>query len=199
MNEQIAKENLQMIRTLMERTAEYRRALAPLMVLAGSCGIIAAIVGFLWQPPFVLYWVGVAIVVMAAGLFLTRQQALKDREPFWSPPTRRVVQTLMPGLVVAAILTVAVWQVGGVGASDLALGWVLLYGCAIHAAGFFAPPRLRVMGWIFIVGGAAGLVLGRLTLASQLELWAHVIMGVFFGLLHLSVGVYLYATAKKID
>ena len=60
-----AAEHLQVIRTLMERTAIYRRALAPVMVMAGSIGTLAAVAGFLWQPPFVVYWTSVALVVMA--------------------------------------------------------------------------------------------------------------------------------------
>ena len=197
MTERLAEENLQVIRTLMERTAIYRRALAQVMVMAGSVGTLAAVAGFLWQPPFVVYWTGVAIVVMATGLFLTRRQALKDGELFWSPPTRRVAQALLPGLVVAAVLTAVGWRTGAVDDQRLVLGWVMLYGCALHAAGFFAPPRLRALGWVFIAGGA--ILLGLVSL-SQVALpgrWAHATMGAFFGLLHLGVGAYLYATAKE--
>ena len=35
-----AEENLQTIRTLMERSAVYRRALAPIMLFAGALGVI---------------------------------------------------------------------------------------------------------------------------------------------------------------
>ena len=34
---------------------------------------------------------------------LTRQQALKDREPFWSPPTKRVTLALVPPLALVSI------------------------------------------------------------------------------------------------
>ena len=40
-----AEENLQTIRTLMERSAVYRRALAPIMLFAGAVGAAAAIIG----------------------------------------------------------------------------------------------------------------------------------------------------------
>jgi len=196
MNEQLAENNLQVIRTLMERTAVYRRALAPVMVMTGSIGTLAALVGFLWQPPFVLYWASVAVVVLVAALVLTRRQALKDGEPFWSPPTRRVVQALLPGLFVAAVVTAALGQHGF--APAVASFWLMLYGCALHAAGFFAPQRLRVLGWVFIAGGAIQIMIlstCRITIPIT-EGWAHVTMGVFFGLLHLGVGAYLYAITK---
>ena len=41
-----AADNLRVIRTLMERSAIYRRALAPLMLLAGSLGTLAAVIGW---------------------------------------------------------------------------------------------------------------------------------------------------------
>ena len=40
-----ASENLQVIRTLMERSAVYRRALAPVMGLVGATGIAAGVLG----------------------------------------------------------------------------------------------------------------------------------------------------------
>ena len=198
MNEQLAENNLQVIRTLMERTAVYRRALAPVMVMAGGIGTLAALAGFLWQPPFVLYWVSVAVVVMVTGLFLTRRQALKDGEQFWSPPTRRVAQALLPGLVIAAVLTAC--QKMSWGAADeesLVPFWMMLYGCALHAAGFFAPQRLRMLGWVFIVGGASLLAIMTFDGVQPQVWWAHATMGVFFGLLHLGVGAYLYGTTKE--
>ena len=40
-----AAENLQVIRTLMERSAVYRRALAPVMLAVGLIGSVAAPIG----------------------------------------------------------------------------------------------------------------------------------------------------------
>ena len=41
-----AAEHLQVIRTLMERSAIYRRALTPIMLLLGSFGVLASIIGW---------------------------------------------------------------------------------------------------------------------------------------------------------
>ncbi len=35
----------------------------------------------------------------------------------------------------------------------LPLIWVVLYGCAFHAAGFFMPRGMRLFGWAFVIGG----------------------------------------------
>ena len=44
-----ATEHLQAIRTLMERAAVYRRALAPVMLLTGVVGLVAAVAGWFLQ------------------------------------------------------------------------------------------------------------------------------------------------------
>src|SRR5882724_10357821 len=99
-----AAEHLQTIRTLMERSAVYRRALAPVMTIVGIIGIVAAAGGYFLNPDslrnFVLYWMGVAVIVVTVAFLLIRKQALKDHEPIWSPPTRRIAQAMLPCLAV---------------------------------------------------------------------------------------------------
>jgi len=52
---------------------------------------------------FCAWWLATAVVAVVAALLLSRRQALKDREPFWSPPTRRVTQALLPPLALASV------------------------------------------------------------------------------------------------
>ncbi len=97
-----AEENLQTIRTLMERSAVYRRALAPIMIFAGLLGVASAALGLLCHldsmRAFDALWLGTAAVVVAGAFLIARRQAIKDQEQFWSPPTRRVGQALLPPL-----------------------------------------------------------------------------------------------------
>jgi len=152
-----AVDNLQTIRTLMERSALYRRALAPIMILAGTIGIAGGLIG--WRchiesnRGFVWLWLGVAALALAGALFLVRRQALKDSEPFWSPPPRRVGQAMLPAFLVGLVLAVFMIVVGGsVEYREwqlfLVVLWSWLYGCAVHAAGFFIPRGVRWLGWI---------------------------------------------------
>ena len=201
MDADFAAERIQVIRTLMERSAVYRRALAPIMVFLGVLGLLASVVGALLQFDralvFTSYWGAVSLLGLFGAYMLARRQALKDREPFWSPPTRRVTQALLPslfaGAVIGAIFTFAL----GTQASfswALPVTWILLYGCAIHAAGFFMPRGFKLLGWLFIMGGTS---LSLSSLAVQVQLpytTSHLIMGVFFGGLHLAYGTYLIAT-----
>ena len=77
----------------------------------------------------------------------------------------------------------------------LPLAWVILYGCAIHAAGFFMPRGMKIFGWALIIGGCAGFAL-RIP-ETTIQVFAHVIMGTFFGALHLAYGIYLYFTEQR--
>jgi hypothetical protein len=204
-----AAEHLQVIRTLMERSAVYRRALAPIMILNGALGVAGALIGTAMgidlPRHFILFWACVAVVAMAGSFLLVRRQALKASEPFWSPPTRRVTQAMLPPLVAGGI-------VGTIGflalpaTQDrfaqmfamlwLPVGWVILYGCAFHAAGFFMPRGMKIFGWAFILGACLILAVGMPKSLRPFD-YGYGIMGFFFGLLHLAYGTYLYFTEKR--
>jgi hypothetical protein len=204
-----AAEHLQVIRTLMERSAIYRRALAPIMIFNGVVGLAAAGMGWALRigtpRGFILFWAAVAGVAVAGSFLLVRRQALKEAEAFWSPPTRRVTQALLPALTAGFVLGALVWWraeslpqdlVPVVAMEWLPAGWVILYGCAFHAAGFFMPRGMRLFGWGFILGGCLVLAAGIPDRLRALD-YAHGVMGVFFGGLHLAYGIYLYFTEPR--
>src|SRR5437762_2776085 len=204
-----AAEHLQVIRTLMERSAVYRRALAPVMILNGALGVIGSMAGLAVEidspRSFIVFWVCVAVLGLAGSFFLVRRQALKASEPFWSPPTRRITQALLPPLVAGAIVAAICFWIAPTAPNGigyvlaqlwLPLGWIVLYGCAFHAAGFFMPRGMRLFGWGFILGGCALFATGIPDHMTRLD-FAHGVMGFFFGLLHLAYGTYLYFTEKR--
>jgi len=195
-----AEENLQTIRTLMERSAVYRRALAPIMLFAGTLGVAGAAAGLYFHldsmRAFGSFWLGTAAVVVCGALLITRRQALKDSEPFWSPPTRRVGQALLPplaaGMVFGGVLVLTV--TGDNLVLLLSVLWALFYGCALHAAGFFMPRGVRWFGWIYLALACGILVY---LAVEQPIVSPHWLMGFFFGVLHLVYGAYLYLTERK--
>ena len=199
-----ASENLQIIRTLMERSAVYRRALAPLTVSIGVTGLIAAVVGHalnLESPrSFVAFWLCVGVTCVLEAFVLVRRQALKDREPLWSSPTRRVTQAIAPPLFAGFVagLPFLMLQTDNLLPIWLLVpGWMVLYGCALHSAGFFMPRGIKLFGWAFILGGCAiAMIVLRLPERPLIDAanWA---MGVCFGGAHLAYGIYLYFTEKR--
>jgi hypothetical protein len=196
MEQNWAAEHLQVIRTLMERSAVYRRALAPLMTFAGVVGTFAALLA--WQlkiegeRAFVSYWSAVSILTLTGAFLLVRRQAISAGEVVWSSPTRRVSQALLPGLFLGAIAGVVVWLHGGM--VWLPPVWIGLYGCALHAAGFFMPRGIRLFGWCSVVLAA---VISVAEVSGTFHCAPNLTMGLFFGVLHLAYGVYLYFTEQR--
>ncbi len=207
-----AADHLQTIRTLMERSAVYRRALAPVMSFIGVLGIAGAISGRLLKidspRAFIFFWGGIALLALAGSFLLVRRQALRDAEPFWSPPTRRVTEAFLPPLTAGFIVAVIIALRFGPGEDPavqnianvismlwLPLGWIVLYGCALHAAGFFMPRGMKILGWLFVLGGPLLFAAGIPNGFSRSD-YAYGIMGSFFGALQLAYGIYLYFTEK---
>ena len=199
-----ASEHLQVIRTLMERSAIYRRALGPILLLAGALGVAGAVGACFWpmesNRAFAAFWLAIGCVGLLGAYWLVRRQAWRDQEAFWSPPTRRVTQALTPaffaGLVAGAALVIggnnlvtATWLV--------ACAWVILYGAALHAAGFFMERGMKRFGAAVVGLGCALLLLAVFKPRLQTTEVAHWIMGGCFGVLHLAYGAYLYVSERR--
>ena len=199
-----AAEHLQIIRTLMERSAIYRRALTPITFLLGGLGIAAAAVGWFThietKQGFAVFWLTVSLAAISGAYIVARRQALRERELFWSSPTRRVTQALLPALSAGALsstLLIFANRVDPGAAWWLLPVWMTFYGCAIHAAGFFMPRGIKLFGWVFIwAGGVVAAILALMSEVPPLRL-AHVVMGVLFGGLHLAYGIYLHFTEDR--
>jgi hypothetical protein len=199
-----AAENLQTIRTLMERSAVYRRALAPIATFVGSVGTIAGINGCFLKSErpvnFLIYWMSVSLGVLTGAFVRARFQAVKDAEPFWSPPTRRVAQAMLPALLIGLVFGLI--SAIRLNRDPTALPvvflvpiWALLYGLALNAAGFFMPRGIKMFGWGFIIAGLVMLVMFALYPARVYS--PHLLMGLVFGLSHLAYGIYLYFTESR--
>ncbi|MAD25622.1 MAG: hypothetical protein CMO44_15795 [Verrucomicrobiales bacterium] len=206
MNAKWAENNLKTIRCLMEQASVYRRAMAPLAIIIGIFGITAAglaeAVDWVGPDYFALYWIGVAIFSVLVALFLIRIQALKSNEPFWSPPTRRVANAMIPLLLAGLGLGVLEFMdKPDVRTSViLAAHWMILYGGALHAAGFFMQRGIKLLGWIYIILGFLLLIFNKLNVMPYLkEGNAHWLMAFAFGIINLAYGFYLKLTEESLE
>jgi hypothetical protein len=198
-----ALEHLQVIRTLMERSALYRRALAPIMLFVGGVGSIAGVGGLVFGVDalgaFYAWWLAAAALAIAGAFVIARRQALQAGEPFWSPPALRVTEAMAPPLAAGLVLSLSLALVGAEPPRGLfVLSNTLFYGCAIHAAGFFMPRGMKLFGWMVIalsaVGSAAIAAFEPAVTGAHLS---HAVMGGVFGALHLAYGGYLYVTERR--
>ena len=204
MDNQSAAENLQLIRTLMERSALYRRALAPIMLLTGAIGTAGAIMGIAmrveFMHPFCRFWLAVGIIAMTGTLVIARRQSLKTREPVFSPPARRVVFALFPSLLLGGSLGLSLLNLSDDQARQFLMVpviWIALYGCAVHAAGHFTTRGFRWFGLAFALPACVVLPFTMKPAFDPPWHLPHLIMGVWFGLFHLLYGAYLFVTEKK--
>jgi len=186
----------------MERSALYRRTLAPILLYVGTLGVVAAAAGiFLGIEPlhqFAALWLGTAVVAVGGAFFIARLQALKDKEAFWSAPTRRVAQALALPLMAGLALSIVVAII----AADYArwtfiLPNILFYACAVYSAGFFMPSGIQKFAWIILALTVVGLFLVLFNFTAQNPKLDHALMGFFFGVLHLAYGIYLRVTEQR--
>jgi hypothetical protein len=194
----------------MERASVYRRALAPVAITVGVLGLAAAglaqAVGWAGPSRFAVYWLGVAVLAMLSALLLIRRQALQGGEEFWSPPTRRVAQAMAP-LLVAGLGLGLLEMMSAPGERDsirLIALWMVLYGGALHAAGFFMRRGLKLMGWIYVIIGCLSVLLHELELIPFLnennaQWYANWLMGFGFGANNLAYGLYLKLTTEPLE
>ena len=202
-----AAERLNQIRTLMDRSASYRQALAPTTIATGIIGITASVIGYFSQiaspKGFAGFWLSTAILTLTIALALVRLQSLRSAEPFWSIPTRRIAEAVTPpfffGLIVSIIPFLLesmperlIWWLPPL--------WMGFYGCGLYSAGFFMPRGIKVFGLGFLLTGCLGLL--GLIEPTHLQNHppihhAHLVMGGGFGAMHLAYGLYLYLTEAK--
>ena len=191
MDPQQAARNLEVIRTLMERTCQYQLLTARAGLAAGSLAVLGALLFLALDPADPAAFGGVWGLVFAGSLLATTLGTLtrgRERgEKVWSRQTRAVLLALAPGLFAAAALTafffarqMHLWLPGA---------WMLCYGQGALATSAFAPAPIRWLGVAMLLLGALSLALG--------PAWAVVLMGVAFGGGHLALGAALLAAERR--
>lgn len=191
MNQDRAEQNLELIRTLMERANryEYLSARAGLQVggiaVAGSLSFLyldastPLAFGAVW---FAVFWLSVGVMV--------REQVREVRDagvPLWTRPAREIVRALVPAMTMSALLSLHAFSLGR--HLELPGVWMLCYGVGALATSTYAPPVVAQMGGAFMACGALTLWLGTH--------WATTMMGLVFGGGHLALGVGLLATRRR--
>lgn len=179
-----AQDNLRFIRSAMER-AERVSAVSGAGVMAmGVIALVAMAVSatsgdLTWR---LTVWVGTAFIAGTVGAVACVLKARRNKMPFAADPGRRFLLCLIPSLLVGVVLTAALLP--GATASLLPGLWMMLYGAGVLAAGTYAAPPVMHMGGSFLLVGAFTLALP--------DSWSNVLLGLSFGLLHLTFGYQVF-------
>jgi hypothetical protein len=191
MNAQKAAENLEVIRTLMERTTQYQLLTAKAGLVAGTlaaAGALSFLVLDAGNPrEFGVVWFLVFIGSCLASAMSTILRGRERGERVWSRQARAVVLALTPSLFAALALSVFFFS------HDLHLWlpgvWMLCYGQGALATAAYAPRSIRWLGCFVLAGGAITLWLGPAVAIPA--------MGLVFGLGHAVLGSVLLAAERR--
>jgi hypothetical protein len=186
-----AAENLEVIRTLMERTTQYQLLTARAGLVAGSLAGAGAL-SFLVLDANNPWQFGAVWSLVFAGSFMasalgTMLRGRETGEHVWSRQAKAVVMALAPSLFAAFALSAFFFSQGlhlwlpGV--------WMLCYGQGALATAAYAPRSIRALGCFVLAGGAGALLLG--------PAFAIPAMGVVFGLGHMVLGGVLMAAERR--
>jgi hypothetical protein len=186
-----AARNLEVIRTLMERTCQYQLLTARASLVAGLLAGAGAL-AFLWLDPnsrwdFGWVWLGVFVGSVLATLIGTVMRGRERGEQVWSRQARAVVLALAPSLFAALVLSIYFFA----RAEHLWLPgvWMLCYGQGALATSAYAPSPIRWLGIAVLVLGSLTLVLGTAN--------AVLMMGLVFGAGHIGLGTILLVIERR--
>jgi hypothetical protein len=186
-----AARNLEVIRTLMERTCQYQLLTARAGLVAGSLAGAGALTFLVLQADNPWHFGSVwALVFVGSLLAATISTVLRSRERgerLWSRQARTVLLALAPSLVAALVSSIFFFSRG----DHLWLPgvWMLCYAQGALATAAYAPAPIR---WL----GITVLLLGGLTLWLGPQ-WAIVMMGLVFGLGHVGLGAALLFAERR--
>lgn len=196
MDAQQAARNLELIRTLMERTVQYQLLTARAGLVAGSlagAGALAFTLPGLLDPANPWHFGGVWGAVFALSLLATSLGSMirsrQRGERLWSRQARAVLLALAPSMFAALVLTIYFFSRGEGEHLWLPGVWMLCYGQGALATAAYAPQPIRVLGVAALALGAVTLWLG--------PAWSVTLMGVVFGLGHIGLGTALLIAERR--
>ncbi len=186
-----AAHTLEVIRTLMERTCQYRLLTAGASLAAGTLAILGAVAFFFLDAAdpvfFGCVWGFVFASSLTGSIVGTLLRGREVGEHVWTRQLRMVLLALTPSLAAAAVLTVFFFVRG----DHLWLPgvWMLCYGQGSLATSAYAPAGIRWLGVAMLGLGALTLVLGAA--------WANIMMAIAFGAGHLVLGFALLSEERR--
>jgi hypothetical protein len=175
----------------MERTVQYQLLTARAGLAAGCLAALGAL-AFFWLDAADPAQFGAVWGLVFAGSFAitcisTVNRGRQTGEQIWSRQARAVLWALAPSLFAAFALTLFFFTRG----EHLWLPgvWLLCYGQGALATANYAPIQITWLGVGSLAAGLAALLLG--------PAWAVPMMGLSFGLGHITMGTALLLAERR--
>jgi hypothetical protein len=175
-----AADHLRYIRETMASAAEFTAVPGWGGVAMGITALVAAFVASRQATPraWLAVWLVEAFVAVAIAAPAAATKAHRANSRLFSGPGRKFVLSFAPPIVVGALLTYTLFQVGAFTA--LPGVWLLLYGTAIVTGGAFSVRVVPVMGLCLMLLGAVALLVPAG--------WGDAFMAAGFGVVHVGFG-----------
>ncbi|MFP6864984.1 MAG: hypothetical protein VCA35_03505 [Roseibacillus sp.] len=208
-----AADHLKVIRSLMERATVYRTISWPTALFGGSlAGILSSLIflreqaainsgeneKMITERAWVICWVVALILTGLFNAFLISRKSKREERAFFSPGLKLALRSFVPPMLAGGIMGTALTsETAAIGAAI----WVICYGLALLATRSLAPKSIPRLGWAFLLAGIASFAyawsdwdnpLPLVGAPDQMEspmLEANLIMGLCFGIFHLSYGL----------
>src|SRR5262249_27926222 len=156
-----AAQNLELIRTLMERTTQYQlltaRAGLAAGCLAGAGALAFTVLDYHNPWHFGGVWALVFVGSVLATCIGTVLRGRERGERVWSRQARAVLLALAPSVFAALVLSVFFFRLGEEYFLWLPGVWMLCYGQGALATAAFAPAPIRFLGITALLFGAVTL------------------------------------------
>ena len=197
MKEKDIYSELSSIRNLMERSAKFISLSGLSGIMAGVYALIGALLGYktvylhngglryreylvndstvLWKLSLIA--IGVLILSILTGIWLTIRQARKKGENFWNPVSRRLLMNMSVPLVTGGLFILILLLRGDYGI--IASACLIFYGLALVAASHYTVTDVKWLGLCEIILG----LLAALFPGYGIVFWV-----IGFGLLHILYG-----------
>jgi hypothetical protein len=183
-----ALDNLQFIRSAMERAGSFTSVPGWGMVVLGGTALAAswyagsvpvAPVDGASQSRWLWIWMFEALLAAGIGVAALLYKALRAGDAIVHGPGQRFGLSVLPPFIVGALLTYVLWH-----AQQLALlpaVWMLCYGAGVVTGGAFSMRVVPVMGICFMI-------LGTVALFAPAG-WDAWLLAIGFGGLHMGFGL----------
>lgn len=175
-----AIDNLQFIRETMERSTSFTAVPGYGGILMGATALVAAYIANtqVLLRDSLLTWLVEAALAFAIGLLAMWQKSRIVESSLFSTPSKKFALSFAPPLIAGIAITLGLWRYEHY--EMMAPVWLLCYGAAVVCGGAFSVRIVPVMGWCFIVLGAAAFALPTN--------YGNLMMAASFGLLHIIFG-----------
>lgn len=179
-----AADNLEYIRDAMQRSREFTAVPGYGGVLMGVSAVGAGLIAEYQTEP--IYWLATwmveAVLAFLIGVFAIWQKSKVSDTSLDSLPARKFALGFVPPMIGGIVLTALVLYQGS--PSLLPPLWITIYGVSVVTGGAYSVKPVPVMGWIFVLIGAAAVVarpeLGNWFMIASFGV-AHIVFGSIIG------------------